>query len=218
MPADLVHLVRHGEVDNPGGVLYGRIPGFGLSELGHRMAEAAAACGAKQEPGEGAGGSAREDLRLVLDYFPNADHAGIYAAQAAGDFKDVGLDLKIRQPADPAAPIKQVAAGRVDLAVLDRVGRAATAAGEDPHLVALAGERLHPPGWTEISAVCTDPAFRGQGLATRLVRAVAHGIRERGETPLMHAAAENETAIRLYLALGFSLRVHRTFAVLRTPS
>jgi GNAT superfamily N-acetyltransferase len=40
-------------------------------------------------------------------------------------------------------------------------------------LVAMAGERLHPPGWTEISAVCTDPAFRGEGLATRLVLAVA---------------------------------------------
>ena len=43
MPADLVHLVRHGEVHNPQGVLYGRIPGYHLSELGHRMADAAAA-------------------------------------------------------------------------------------------------------------------------------------------------------------------------------
>ena len=42
MPASLVHLVRHGEVFNPEGVLYGRIPGFGLSELGHRMAATAA--------------------------------------------------------------------------------------------------------------------------------------------------------------------------------
>jgi GNAT superfamily N-acetyltransferase len=46
-------------------------------------------------------------------------------------------------------------------------------------LVAMAGERLHPPGWTEISAVCTDEAYRGQGLATRLVLAVAAGIRAR---------------------------------------
>lgn len=43
MPADLIHLVRHGEVHNPEGVLYGRIPGYHLSELGHRMADAAAA-------------------------------------------------------------------------------------------------------------------------------------------------------------------------------
>ena len=47
----------------------------------------------------------------MLDYFPNADHAPIYAAQANGDFKHAGLDVKIRQPADPSAPIKQVAAG-----------------------------------------------------------------------------------------------------------
>src|SRR3954471_9171686 len=53
----------------------------------------------------------------MLDYFPNADHAPIYAAQGHGDFKSAGLNLKIRQPADPSAPIKQVAAGRVDLAV-----------------------------------------------------------------------------------------------------
>ncbi len=42
MPADLVHLVRHGEVYNPDRVLYGQLPGFGLSELGHRMAALAA--------------------------------------------------------------------------------------------------------------------------------------------------------------------------------
>jgi broad specificity phosphatase PhoE len=43
VPAELVHLVRHGEVENPTGVLYGRLDGFGLSERGHRMAELAAA-------------------------------------------------------------------------------------------------------------------------------------------------------------------------------
>ncbi|WP_144711771.1 GNAT family N-acetyltransferase [Curtobacterium pusillum] len=73
-------------------------------------------------------------------------------------------------------------------------------------LIAMAGERLHPPGWTEISAVCTDAAFRGQGLGRRLVLDVAAGIRERGETPLMHAAAGNTGAIRLYQHLGFRLR------------
>jgi ribosomal protein S18 acetylase RimI-like enzyme len=67
-------------------------------------------------------------------------------------------------------------------------------------LVAMAGERLHPPGWTEISAVCTDPAFRGQGLASRLVRAVVTGIRERGESPFLHTSATNAGAIRVYEA------------------
>ncbi|WP_305786366.1 GNAT family N-acetyltransferase [Symbioplanes lichenis] len=78
-------------------------------------------------------------------------------------------------------------------------------------LIALAGERLHPAGWTEISAVCTHPAWRGRGLATRLVRAVAHGIRARDETPFLHAAATNTNAIRLYEHLGFSLRREVTF-------
>ncbi|MFE1300346.1 GNAT family N-acetyltransferase [Streptomyces sp. NPDC058731] len=84
-------------------------------------------------------------------------------------------------------------------------------------LVAMAGERLHPPGWTEISAVCTDPAFRGQGLAGRLIRAVAHGIRERGESPFLHTGAQNTNAIRLYEALGFRLRRRTAFLEARVP-
>ena len=84
-------------------------------------------------------------------------------------------------------------------------------------LVAMAGERLHPPGFTEISAVCTDAGHRGQGLATRLVLAVAAGIRDRGETPFLHAAADNVDAIRLYGSLGFRLRRRTDFAAVRVP-
>jgi GNAT superfamily N-acetyltransferase len=58
-------------------------------------------------------------------------------------------------------------------------------------LVAMAGERLHPEDWTEISAVCTDEAWRGQGLATRLIRAVGAVIRARGDIPFLHAVANN---------------------------
>jgi ribosomal protein S18 acetylase RimI-like enzyme len=87
----------------------------------------------------------------------------------------------------------------------------------DGRLIAMAGERLHPPGWTEISAVCTDANYRGQGLATRLVLAVAAGIRERGETPFLHAAATNLNAIRLYESLGFRLRRSTTFIGLQVP-
>jgi putative hydroxymethylpyrimidine transport system substrate-binding protein len=74
----------------------------------------AAGCGEKQDV---LGPSGSRHIELMLDYFPNADHAGIYAAQAGNDFKEAGLDVEIRQPPDPAAPIKQVAAGRVDLAI-----------------------------------------------------------------------------------------------------
>jgi ribosomal protein S18 acetylase RimI-like enzyme len=80
-------------------------------------------------------------------------------------------------------------------------------------LVAMAGERLHPPGWTEISAVCTDSRYRGQGLATRLVGAIAAGIRARGEVPFLHVAGTNTTAIRLYESLGFGIRRATTFSV-----
>lgn len=85
-------------------------------------------------------------------------------------------------------------------------------------LVAMAGERLHPPGWTEISAVCTDPAHRGEGLATRLVHALVAGIRARGESPFLHAAASNVRAIRLYQDLGFRLRMPIPFVGIRVPT
>ena len=67
---------------------------------------ALAACGEKEEPTT-AGAPARERLTLVLDYFPNADHAGIYAAEATGAFARAGLDVDIRVPGDPAEPLKR---------------------------------------------------------------------------------------------------------------
>ena len=87
----------------------------------------------------------------------------------------------------------------------------------DGVLVAMAGERLHPPGWTEISAVCTDEEYRGQGLATRLVNAVGAGIVARGDTPFLHASSLNTNAIRLYEQLGFSVRRRPVFQLLQIP-
>jgi ribosomal protein S18 acetylase RimI-like enzyme len=79
-------------------------------------------------------------------------------------------------------------------------------------LVAMAGERMRLDGYTEISAVCTDPAHRGTGLASRLIGAVAAGIRARGEVPFLHAAGTNTGAIRLYEQLGFTVRTPFVFA------
>jgi ribosomal protein S18 acetylase RimI-like enzyme len=84
-------------------------------------------------------------------------------------------------------------------------------------LVAMTGERMRLAGYTEISAVCTDPEHRGQGLALRLIRAVAAGIRARGEVPFLHVAAGNTAAIRLYQSLGFAQRREISFRLLRTP-
>jgi len=84
-------------------------------------------------------------------------------------------------------------------------------------LVAMAGERLQPAGWTEISAVCTDVEHRGQGLASRLVLDVAFHARERGDRVLLHAAADNHAAVAVYERLGFALRRRTTFGTVRTP-
>jgi putative hydroxymethylpyrimidine transport system substrate-binding protein len=89
---------------------------------GLAIALAAAGCGGSSGSGgaggAGAGGSrGGERLDLMLDFFPNADHAGIYAAQAGGHFRAHGLDVRIRTPSDPSVPLKLVAAGKVDLAV-----------------------------------------------------------------------------------------------------
>jgi putative hydroxymethylpyrimidine transport system substrate-binding protein len=79
------------------------------------LALALAGCG-----GGGGGsraGGAGERVSLMLDFFPNADHAGIYAAQAGGHFAGEGLDVRIRAPSDPSVPLKLLAAGKADLAV-----------------------------------------------------------------------------------------------------
>ena len=71
------------------------------------------ACGEKSEDLSGS----PEHFDLTLDFYPNPDHAGIYVAEKKGYFRDAGLDVSIATPSDPAAPIKEVAAGRTDLAI-----------------------------------------------------------------------------------------------------
>jgi len=89
---------------------------------------------------------------------------------------------------------------------------------EAGRLVAMAGERFHPPGWTEISAVCTAPEHRGRGLATRLMQALAYGIRDRGETPFLHVTSSNSAAIGLYEAMGYEPRRSFEVVILRPPT
>jgi ribosomal protein S18 acetylase RimI-like enzyme len=75
----------------------------------------------------------------------------------------------------------------------------------DGELIAMAGERYRLPGYVEISAVCTHPSYRGEGLASRLIRAIAAGIEQNGDRPFLHTGATNVGAIRLYERLGWSL-------------
>jgi predicted GNAT family acetyltransferase len=83
-------------------------------------------------------------------------------------------------------------------------------------LVAMAGERLKVPGYTEVSAVCTHPDHTGNGYARVLMTEIMRRIRERGETPMLHVRADNSRAVHLYERLGFRVRKEMHFAVLRT--
>ena len=82
-------------------------------------------------------------------------------------------------------------------------------------LVAMAGERLKVPGFTEVSAVCTHPEHTGHGYARVLMMEVMRQIHERGETPFLHVREDNARAIALYERIGFRRRVVAQLAVLR---
>jgi predicted GNAT family acetyltransferase len=85
----------------------------------------------------------------------------------------------------------------------------------DGKLVAMAGERLKVPGFTEVSAVCTHPEHTGKGYAGILMKEIMRGIRDRGEVPFLHVRADNTRALALYERLGFRTRTKPHLAVLR---
>ena len=85
----------------------------------------------------------------------------------------------------------------------------------DGRLVAMAGERLKVPGFTEISAVCTHPEHTGKSYARVLMSEIVARIRARGETPFLHVRQDNARAIAVYESLGFQTRKLLHFAVLR---
>jgi ribosomal protein S18 acetylase RimI-like enzyme len=82
-------------------------------------------------------------------------------------------------------------------------------------LVAMAGERLKVPGYTEVSAVCTHPQRSGKGYARVLMMEIMRGIRDRGEIPFLHVRIDNVRAVELYERLGFRTRGIWHYAVLR---
>lgn len=79
-------------------------------------------------------------------------------------------------------------------------------------LLAMAGRRLSMPGWTEVSAVCTDPEARGRGYARRLLLDVVRGIRAEGDRAFLHVADGNP-AQALYESIGFVVRAPFTVCV-----
>lgn len=124
-----------------------------------------------------------------------------------GPAPEPGFEIVDLGPAD--------AAGMLALATLTRPGPFVARTPElgdfvgvnlGGRLVAMAGERMKPDGFTEVSGVCTHPDHRGRGYAAALMRLVMGRIRARGETPFLHAYADNRGAIGIYEGLGFRFR------------
>jgi len=84
---------------------------------------------------------------------------------------------------------------------------------EGGRLIAMAGERMHMPGYREISAVCTLPEFRGRGLGAALMRVVGARMMQEGDQPFLHSYADNAGAVALYRKLGFVVRAEVVHAM-----
>lgn len=88
----------------------------------------------------------------------------------------------------------------------------------DGRLAAMAGRRLAPAGFVEVSAVCTHPDFRGRGYAKTLVAAVTRNVHAEGRMPFLTSFENNTGAIRIYEQVGFVLRRSFQLAVVKPPS
>jgi len=139
---------------------------------------------------EGEGGLG---LQMLDDeYEPRDDDGDGLVTLTAGDVPEMMALVERTQPG-PFAPRTIELGGYVGVKA-------------EGKLVAMAGRRMNPEGWVEISAVCTDGDYRGRGYAARVVRAVASGIRASGQRAFLHVRWDNESAKRVYERLGFVVR------------
>jgi ribosomal protein S18 acetylase RimI-like enzyme len=140
--------------------------------------------------------------QMVLETQPSRSASGgvEISELRTGDVAEM-LELASRTEPGPFGP-RTIELGRY---IGVRQGRA---------LAAMAGERMRLTGFTEISAVCVDPAHRGRGFAADLVGALASSISDRSETPFLHVFSSNVSAVALYRKLGFVLRRRMHLAVL----
>jgi ribosomal protein S18 acetylase RimI-like enzyme len=169
------------------------------------------------------GALAHEDDDIsLLERAPPAPPADVTLKMSAPGVQMVlrelapGADMAFEHLGDADAP------EMIELATLTRPGpfRAAThtlgrfiGVREGGRLIAMAGERLQTEEFTEVSGICTHPAYRGRGLAAALTRVVTARILEEGRTPFLHAYANNTGAISVYRKLGFEHRCDVTHAM-----
>jgi GNAT superfamily N-acetyltransferase len=85
---------------------------------------------------------------------------------------------------------------------------------DDGRLIAMAGQRMRVPGYTEISGVCTHPDAQGRGLARRLMSKLIHQQMQLGEVPFLHVMRANQAAHDFYLRMGFEDYLESTVRVL----
>ena len=86
---------------------------------------------------------------------------------------------------------------------------------QDETLVAMAGERMHLPGYREISTVCTHPAYQRRGYARQLTQQLIYEIQSADEVPFLHVFTENASAQTLYQSLGFQVRVELPLFIMK---
>jgi ribosomal protein S18 acetylase RimI-like enzyme len=137
-------------------------------------------------------------VQMIEERVTGADYAQAIALGAA----DVPEMLELVAQTDPGPFLRRT----IELGDYLGIRR-------EGELVAMAGERFRPSGWTEISAVCTSPDHRGEGLASALIGSVIAGIQRRSERAFLHVLSTNTGAIRLYEALGFRIRRRPTLVV-----
>ena len=172
---------------------------------------------------------ARDGGLALVEAHPEPAPAGVVFAQEAALVQMAMGELA----SGPAVEVEIVALGEADapemraLAELTTPGPFSSRTHQlgdfvgvkhEGRLVAMAGERMKPEGFTEVSGVCTHPDWRGRGYAAALTRVVAGRILARGETPFLHSYADNTGAIGLYETLGFRLRSPMTMRLLAPPS
>ncbi|HUQ07368.1 MAG TPA: GNAT family N-acetyltransferase [Kofleriaceae bacterium] len=188
-----------------------------LAGLAEQSLDALATLAAMVQPGERAG--------LFLDEVPDTFPGGLVRVDGAplaqfvndGPFPERTDDLEIVELTAADNPEMRA------LAEATRPGPFGTRTHElgtflgvrdGTRLIAMAGQRMRLPGRVEISAVCTDPAYLGRGLAARLMTAQLALLGSQGVATFLHVKADNARAIALYERLGFRLRRRATYVVL----